>query len=179
MDDARKEIMESTYRALCRHGYADLSIQKIAEESEKGKSSIYYHFDGKDELMLEFMDFMMDEIKERFSQLEGYTPERKLDEMIDMVLGAEDEMWEFRKAMIEIQAKSSKDKRFKSKLRELDQLMVRNFSEVLEELGTEKPLQTAETILSCLEGAVTRKVSSGEREEIENLKPNIKRIAKK
>lgn len=179
MDEARNEIMESTYRALCTHGYADLSIKKIAEESEKGKSSIYYHFDGKEELMLGFMDFMNRQVEKSFSEMETQKPERKLDEMIDMVLGAEDEMWEFRKAMIEIQAKSSKDERFKSKLRELDQLMVRNFSEVLEELGNEKPRQKAETVLSCLEGAVTRKVSSGERDELENLKPNIKRMAKK
>ena len=45
--DSKKEIMEATYEALCKHGYAELSIEKIADEFDKGKSLIYYHYDDK------------------------------------------------------------------------------------------------------------------------------------
>jgi len=33
--ESKQEIMDATYIALCKHGYAELSIQKIADESDK------------------------------------------------------------------------------------------------------------------------------------------------
>jgi len=61
---AEEEIMEATYRALLRHGYADLSISRIADELDKSKAAIYYHYDTKDDLLVAFLEFAVDRFEE-------------------------------------------------------------------------------------------------------------------
>jgi AcrR family transcriptional regulator len=65
--DTREAIMRATYRALRRHGYADLSIAHIADEAGLSKSSFYNHFDGKDDLLLAFLEFMLDRFESAFA----------------------------------------------------------------------------------------------------------------
>jgi len=36
------EILDATYRSLCTHGYANLTLVKIAAETETSKSLIYF-----------------------------------------------------------------------------------------------------------------------------------------
>lgn len=60
----REAIMFATYRALRTHGYADLTIQRIGDEFEKSKSLLYHHYEGKDELLVDFLEFLLD----RFEQ---------------------------------------------------------------------------------------------------------------
>lgn len=68
----RERMMFATLRVLSEHGYAGLSIQRIADEADLSKSSFYHFFDGKDDLLLAFLDFMLD----RF----GLPLERNLDD---------------------------------------------------------------------------------------------------
>ncbi|MEF8974259.1 MAG: helix-turn-helix domain-containing protein, partial [Haloarcula sp.] len=44
--DTADDIMDATYRALCTHGYADLTMQDIADESDKSKAALHYHYDS-------------------------------------------------------------------------------------------------------------------------------------
>jgi len=60
--------MEATYRALCAHGYADLTTQDIADESETSKASLHYHYDTKEELLLSFLDYLYDRFVERYER---------------------------------------------------------------------------------------------------------------
>lgn len=79
-ETSEAEIYRATYRALTRHGLADLSIQQIADEATLGKSTIYHHFDSKDDLLKSFVgefmrahvDAMILELPEQDS-LEFYT----------------------------------------------------------------------------------------------------------
>ena len=59
-DDTRTAIMEATYHALVEHGYAGLSIQRIADEFDKSKSLLYHHYEGKDDLLVDFLTFYLD-----------------------------------------------------------------------------------------------------------------------
>jgi AcrR family transcriptional regulator len=79
MEDSKKEIRDATEEALKKHGYAEISIQKIADEFEKSKSLLYHHYESKDEILLDFMDKTLekftktcidDEIAEPVEQLE-------------------------------------------------------------------------------------------------------------
>ena len=36
-----RDILEATYKALLKHGYAEISITSIGDELDKSKSSIY------------------------------------------------------------------------------------------------------------------------------------------
>lgn len=79
-ETSEEEIYRATYRALTDHGLADLSIQQIADEATLGKSTIYHHFDSKDDLLTSFVgefmrahvDALMIELPEQDS-LDFYT----------------------------------------------------------------------------------------------------------
>lgn len=58
-ETSEEEIYRATYLALTRHGIADLSIQQIADEATLGKSTIYHHFDSKDDLLTSFVSEFM------------------------------------------------------------------------------------------------------------------------
>jgi len=60
-ESSEEEIYHATWLALQQHSLADLSIQRIADESELGKSTIYHHFDGKDDLLTSFVGEFMQE----------------------------------------------------------------------------------------------------------------------
>ncbi|RAW44751.1 TetR family transcriptional regulator [Halorubrum sp. 48-1-W] len=58
--DTREAILGAAFRALCEHGYADLTIKRIGEAFEKSPSLVYHHYDGKDELLLDLLEFLLD-----------------------------------------------------------------------------------------------------------------------
>jgi len=64
-DETIDDIMEATYRALCTHGYADLTMQDIAAESTKSKGTLHYHFEGKQDLLESFLAFLLNRFEER------------------------------------------------------------------------------------------------------------------
>lgn len=172
MSDSKDEIMEATFKAFCKHGYADLSIQKIADEFEKGKSLIYYHFDDKEDLMLSFLDYMME--KAELGQGNG-SPENQVDSMLDKALGIEDEeQWRFRKAFQEFRVQAQHNEEFQEKFREADEVFLDRVSDIMSEAGSEEPEVAAEIFLSMIEGSISRKVSTGDREGLEELKEEIK-----
>ena len=53
-------IIRATGRSLCEHGYADLTMQRIAEESSVTTAAIHYHFETKEELLNAFLDDLID-----------------------------------------------------------------------------------------------------------------------
>jgi AcrR family transcriptional regulator len=179
MSDSKDEIMEATYKALCKHGYADLSIQNIADESEKGKSLIYYHYDNKQELMKAFMDHMKEEIKSRQQKVKGEEPLDKLDYMLDMYLGIEsDKMWEFQKAFQEFRAQAQHNPEFRKKFQEIDEIVKKDTVEIMRQAQACKPEIATEMFLSLIEGSITRKVSTEDRKGLEDLKEEIKNVTR-
>jgi AcrR family transcriptional regulator len=175
--DSREEIMDATYKALCRHGYADLTIEKIAGESDKGKSNIYYHFDDKKALILEFLDFMRNNLEEEFESLDSGRPEESFDELLDMMLGVEDEeMWEFHRALMEIQGRAQYDEEFEEKFRELDEIAVQKFTQVLKDLDVEDSRWNAEFTVSTVQGALSQSMVREDREKLQQVKEKLKEL---
>jgi len=175
VSDSKEEIMNATYAALCRHGYADLSIQNIADESDKGKSLIYYHYDDKEDLMKAFMDHLKKDIRVRQDKVRGKDPLDRLDFMLDMYLGIEDDdMWEFQKAIQEFRAQAQHNPDFRDKFREIDLMVKKDVVELMREAEACNPEMAAEMFLSLIEGSITRKVSTDDREDLAALKGEIK-----
>jgi len=83
-DDTRVAIMEATYEALVEYGYADLTIQRIADEFDKSKSLLYHHHDGKDDLLVDFLGVVLDYFEEGVALRE----EARADERLRSFLGA-------------------------------------------------------------------------------------------
>jgi len=161
-----QKIMCATYEALCKHGYADLTIKKIAEEFDKGKSVIYYHFDDKDDLMLAFLDDLKDEISEMLEPEEN----ANLEEFFRMILAIEDEeMWEFRKALFEMKSQAPYSSEFSEKFEEIHQFMEDYLRSVFEQEDFENPDKQAKLVLYTLEGAMDRAISEQDKEELEKV----------
>jgi AcrR family transcriptional regulator len=178
--DSQEEIMDATYSALCRHGYADLTIEKIAEESEKGKSLIYYHFDDKDDLMTSFLDHMKEKLSKQLSELEEVPGEDRLDELLELLLGVEDEeMWEFHKALFELQVQAYHSREFAEKFEGIDSLINNLIEDTLREKEVEEPEVTAELMTSAIEGILARKTMSDDRKGMQKMKEKLKEMTEK
>jgi AcrR family transcriptional regulator len=88
-DDSHEAIMQATHRALREHGYAGLSIQRIADEAELSKSTIYHHFDSKEDLLASFIEFILSAFVRVFTLESGDDPEANLHTFIELLASPE------------------------------------------------------------------------------------------
>lgn len=177
MNESKEEIMEATYRALCSHGYADLTIEKIAMESEKGKSLIYYHYEDKEDLMGSFLEYMGRKLEDEISELEDLPAEEKLDELLDLFLDVDDgEMWEFHKALSELRVQTHHNSSLAEKFLEIDSYLTDTIAETMKDAGVQEPDLRAEIMASAMEGALTRKIRADDREGLKEVKKELKSL---
>ncbi|MXV63136.1 TetR family transcriptional regulator [Natronorubrum sp. JWXQ-INN-674] len=160
--------MEATYAALCKHGYASLRMQDIADESSKSKATLHYHYESKQALLYALLDYLTDSFAERIETLEGETPADQLLSLVEHYLspGEDDAREEFRTALLEIKAQGPYDDRFRAELTEFDRLLhgrIRSLLEAGQADGIVRrdidPDETAEFITTVLNGAQTRHVA--------------------
>lgn len=84
--ETRAAIMEATHRALCEHGYANLSIQKIADEFEMTSAVLHYHYDTKENLLAAFLEHLLDEYAAQFDVEAIEHPRDRLLALVDALL---------------------------------------------------------------------------------------------
>ena len=167
-DDAAEDIMCATYEALCTHGYADLTMQDIADESEKSKAALHYHYDSKHELLCAFLEYLYDRFVERTSSVEGADPAERLLALVDAVLEKPDDREAFETAVLEIRAQAPYEPGFRDRLTTFNDHLVAQLTEILE-AGVESgqfraeldPEDTAQFIVTVLTGAATERVTAG------------------
>lgn len=162
------ELMEATYRALCKHGYASLSMQDIADESTKSKAALHYHYDSKHDLLLAFLEHLYREFEARLAEEPDADPATRLTTFIERRLTARDEGThrEFRTAILEIKAQAPYDDAFRERLAKFDRLMHGRMRAIIEEGITQgafrsavDPDATAEFFVTVISGAQTRHVA--------------------
>ena len=178
MVDSKQEIMEATNEALRKHSYSELSIQNIADEFEKSKSLLYHHYDGKDEILLEFMDFMLENFSEEVLSEEKESPEDALKRDAFMAFDSNHDCG-ILKTLTELRTQGLRDERFQEKFHGLE----KTYKERLEDLiraGKESnrfresvdPEISAEFILAVNHEALHQKAAGREivslEKELEN-----------
>jgi AcrR family transcriptional regulator len=84
--ETRTAIIEATHRALCKHGYANLTIQKIANEFDMTSAVLHYHYDTKENLLAAFLEHLLDEYAAQFDIEEIEDPRDRLLALIDALL---------------------------------------------------------------------------------------------
>ncbi|WP_339103557.1 TetR/AcrR family transcriptional regulator [Haloterrigena salinisoli] len=164
-EDTVDDLMEATYRALCERGYAELTMQDIAAESDRSKGTLHYHFDGKGDLLESFLGFLLDRFEDRLETIPGETPAERLHGLFDELLtpADEDAAEEFRTAILEIKAQSPYDEAYRERLTEFDRTMHDRIAAVVE-AGIEDgafradvdPDETAAFLVTVFHGAQTR-----------------------
>lgn len=58
--ETHEELMEAGYEALVEHGYAELSMRKIAEHSEKSHSLLQHYYGTKEGVVLAVLEYLID-----------------------------------------------------------------------------------------------------------------------
>ncbi|MFC6725598.1 TetR/AcrR family transcriptional regulator, partial [Halobium palmae] len=129
----REQIMRATYLALREHGYADLTIKRIGGEFEKSVSLLYQHYDGKDELLLEFLSFMLDEFQRSLPPLSADDPATHLDAVLDHAFAPDPptECREFEATMVELRAQAASDERYRERFTDHDRFFRDRLARVL------------------------------------------------
>ncbi|MEF8779623.1 MAG: TetR/AcrR family transcriptional regulator [Haloferacaceae archaeon] len=164
--------MEGTYRALCAHGYASLTMQDIADECGKSTSLLHYHFDTKEELLVSFIEYILDDFEETVVASDADDPARRLVELVAwFVLIPEDQdRQSFHSALLELRSQAPFDERYREQLIKSDDLLRETFADVLAdgvEMDVFEPVdvdRTAALLVATLDGARTRQLTLGDPE---------------
>ncbi|TKR24436.1 TetR/AcrR family transcriptional regulator [Natronomonas salsuginis] len=118
--NAHGEIMRATYRALRDHGYANLTIKRIAEEYGKSTAAVHYHYDTKDELLAAFLDYLLGRFKDTVHEVEIIDPERRLDSLLDQLLIEPNDHRDLLIAMLEMRSQAPYREAFGERFRGSD-----------------------------------------------------------
>ena len=107
-DSTREEILAAAYRALCAHGYADLTVDRIGDEFEKSVSLIYHHYDGKYDLLLACLEFMLEDYRADTDAGPPADPRGALECLCDWLLFADSppEDRQFVRALVELRGQA-------------------------------------------------------------------------
>ncbi|EMA32385.1 TetR/AcrR family transcriptional regulator [Halobiforma nitratireducens] len=166
--DVRDAIMRATYDALCEHGYTDLTAQDIADRTDKSKSLLFYHYDSKEDLVADFVDYLVDWFDERFAETDDRPPVEQLATFVDWFLygsADDDERQSFHTAMLEIRTQAPYNEQYREQLRKSDEHLREIVESILRE-GMETgeftdhdPEETAALLIATLDGARIRQLT--------------------
>ncbi|WP_227379637.1 TetR/AcrR family transcriptional regulator [Haladaptatus halobius] len=166
--DTREIIMKATYHALCEHGYADLTIQRIGDHFEKSKSLLYHHYDSKDELLLDFLEFMLEHYKANIPRTDYDDAHAHLQALLDHVFPdeLEAERRKFMAAMVELRAQAAHDDAYREHFTRSDSFFHDRIAEIVR-MGIKEgvfrdidPDRTAALLVTTITGAMTRRTTA-------------------
>jgi len=167
--DTHEEIMGATYRALCKHGYAHLTMQDIADEFDKSRSLLHYHYDTKEELLLAFVDNIVGYIGDRLAESETEEPLERLEEYVDrfVIEPGEEDRETFALALLELRVQAVHNEEFRERLATHYETNVQTVADIVAD-GVEAgvfrevdPDATGEAIYTALVGARMYQVTLG------------------
>ena len=104
--------------ALEKHGYSELSMQKIADEFDKSKSLLYHHYDGKEEILLDFLDHQLQVFREKAEEDSEEDVKEAFEEKAFMAFEEETGM----KWFIEIRTEGLRDERFRKRFQDFSRV---------------------------------------------------------
>mgnify|MGYP006278643005 FL=1 len=170
-EETRTEIMEATFRAVSEHGYAGLRMRDIGEEMEKTRQIIHYHYDGKYDLLEQFLEYIIKKYEGSVEVDRDVPPCEELEIRIRQCLfGPEFEEfdhWERMKVYHELFTHAQNDERHREIFDEHHRRLRGSITEVVTE-GIEQgdfretdPERTGQLITDVIHAARGRKLSLG------------------
>lgn len=116
-----EEIMEATYQALCEHGYADLTIKRIADEYGKSTAAVHYYYDTKDELFAAFLDYILKRFVDGIGDIETTDPVERLNLLLDKMLLNSPDNANLSVALLEMRSQAPYKEEFRDRLQQNDE----------------------------------------------------------
>lgn len=126
----REEILEATFHALCEHGYSNLTLDKIGGEFEKSTSLVYHHYDGKDELLVDLLEYLLQTYEDGIP-LSADDPADRIDELIDQIFLMDDTTGGFGQALVELRAQATHDEAYRDHFELTDDLIQDQIAEIV------------------------------------------------
>jgi len=168
--------MSATWCALCERGYADLTMQAIADESSVSKPALHYHYDSKQDLLEAFLDHaasrFVDSLEEAADEAEG--PEETLTAVLDTAFSppALEDSGDMSTALLELRTQAAHDEAFSARLRGADEAFRELLVDVLTD-GVERgvfradldPEEVAHVAVTFFDGGRLRQASLAEDPE--------------
>lgn len=170
--------MRGTYEALCEHGYTELTAQDIADRTDKSKSLLFYHYDSKEELLADFLEFLFERFDERVAETRDLPPVERLAVFVDWFLYGpeENDRQSFHVAMLELRTQAPYNEEFREKLRKSDDQLREVLEEILRdgleagEFREHDPEETAALLIAAFDGARIRQLTIGRDEYLEQVR---------
>lgn len=171
-DEMTEAVMEATFEALSTHGYADLTIQRIADAFPKSKSLLYYHYDDKEDILGQFLDWLVAEFEssvEADFRANPDDPGEALEAVLDQLLprDLDPEERTFRVAIFSLQAQATHDPEYAARFADLYESIETAIATVVRQ-GVEdgtfrevEPEPTARLLLAVASGGETRALTTG------------------
>lgn len=164
---AAAEIMDGVYSALRAHGYADLTMQDIADECSKSKSLLHYHYDTKEDLLVAFLEYIVSDSEERIAARADDPPVDRLVQFVGWFVFAPDEADReaFHIALLELRTQGPFNDRIREQLARSDRLLRGTVADILAdgiEEGDFRDVDVEETaalLVATLDGARTRQIT--------------------
>lgn len=167
-EDTKTTILKATFAALAEHGYADLTIDRISQHFPKSEGLVFYHYDGKDDVLLDLLDYL----HERFVQIgmpvsDDEDPETRLRNLLSRVIFEEDnqQAQEYEKALTELRMRAAQDKEFKKGFNQSQDVFRKELVEIIEdgiESGDFKqvnPALIADFLITLINGKIFEQVT--------------------
>lgn len=162
--------MEATYEALAEHGYADLTIQAIADAFPKSKSLLYYHYETKDAILTDFLSYLLDAFFEEVTVDPEAPPADAVRSFIEQLLpetlpDEERALWV---ALIELRTRAAHNEAYRERFDELDTAVIGALADIIERgisSGAFREVDAhaeAEFLIDLVNGAVIRRVTTDE-----------------
>jgi AcrR family transcriptional regulator len=164
---AADEIMDGVYRALRAHGYADVTMQDIADECSKSKSLLHYHYDTKEDLLVAFLDYVITDSEARIRARADDPPAERLAGFVGWFVFEADavDREAFHIALLELRTQGPFNDRIREQLVRSDRLLRGTVADILES-GIEEGVfrevdveETAALVVATLDGARTRQIT--------------------
>ena len=181
---AAAEIMDGVYHALRAHGYADVTMQDIADECSKSKSLLHYHYDTKEDLLVAFLDHVITDSERRIEAHADDPPTDRLVQFVGWFVFDADavDREAFHIALLELRSQGPFNDRIREQLDRSDRLLRGTVVDILEsgiEQGVFRDVDVEETaalVVATLDGARTRQITlSGGEDGIETPEPTYTR----
>lgn len=180
-ENTRTEIMQATYDALREHGYSGLTIDRIDEQFPKSKSLIYQHYDGKDDLLVGLLAFLLERFEASVPDTETEDPEQRLREMLDHAIPTtpDDDRAEFGRAMTELRAQAAHDEAYREQFTRTDQFFQDRIAAVVRQgvaagvFREVEPEQTASFLMSVIRGTANRQATTTDDEVARTVQAEV------
>ncbi|QZA89146.1 TetR/AcrR family transcriptional regulator [Salinarchaeum sp. IM2453] len=178
-EDTQRKLLAATYRALCEHGYADLSLQTIGDEFGKSTSLIYYHYDSKDELVLDTLDAMLDQLEETLSDHPD-DPEAALEVYLDMIEPGKTEEPTLERAIVELRGQAPNSEQYQKRFNRADAVIDQRLKQVVQagiEQGVfvdQDPEETGRVLYTLLTGVMVRRASTNNDEWVTSISNEVR-----